>query len=369
MQSGFKGDEILKAEDKLEELKANGERIFSFSKLGTFNTCEYEYYNSYVKKNRGIPNIYTEMGSLMHDNIEGIYAGENDVESFRNNYTNKVIELDMLGVKFPSESIGDSWKKDIDHFLKNFKKIDKKMILEKLIVFEIEDGIWLQGYIDATLPSDKGKPYVQILDWKTSSKFSGKKLTEAGRQLLMYKLGIEDNTPLKVDKVMWFMLKYINVCHVLKNKKVKKKMCNRGKWVKEMRSAFEKEMFTLGIEEFELEMLLDKAVEDNEITGLPKEIQDKYWLEDCIVEYEITDEKVEEVKNYILGTIKAIDEKNPADEKEWKPVEIDKYNSFYCSVLCGHRKTCKFYKKFLEENADGFEKKKKKEIDMDDLFG
>nr|WP_233499550.1 hypothetical protein [Bacillus velezensis] len=39
-----------------------------------------------------------------------------------------------------------------------------------------------------------------MYDWKTSSKFAGKKLNEAGRQLLMYKLALEQTTDLKVDK-------------------------------------------------------------------------------------------------------------------------------------------------------------------------
>lgn len=353
--------------EKLEELRKQGAKIYSFSKLGTFNTCQYEYYNTYVKRNKGINNVYTELGSLLHNNIEAIYKGESDIETFKNNYTKKLVELDLLGMKFPNESIGDSWKKDMGHFLNNFNKIDKKMILEKLIVFEIADGLWMQGYIDAILPSEKGKPYVNIYDWKSSSKFAGKKLGEAGRQLLMYKLGIEDNTDLKVDKVMWFMVKYINVCWKLKNGNTKKKMCNRGKWVKDMRATLEKELYKSCMEEFEVEMVLDKAVEDNNINGLPKQVQDLYWLEDAIVEYDANEENITELKKYVVDTVHAIENKNPNNEDEWKPIEITKYNSFYCSVLCGHRKTCPFYKSFLEENADSFEKKDKK--DEFDIFG
>jgi hypothetical protein len=225
----------------------------------------------------------------------------------------------------------------------------------------------MQGYIDGITPSQKGKPYIDIIDWKTSSKFSGKKLNEAGRQLLMYKLGIEDNTNFKVDKVMWFMIKYLYVCNMQKNGKVKRKMCNRGKWVKEIRTQIEKELYKCNMDEFEVELLLDKAEEDNNLDCLPKEIQEKYWLEDCFVEYEITDEKIDEFKQYIINTVKEIESKDPNNPDEWKPVEIDKYNSFYCSTLCSHRKTCPTYKKFLDENADSFDKKNKN--DEFDIFG
>jgi hypothetical protein len=357
----------LEAKEKLEELKSNGARLFSFSKLGTFNNCEYEYYKTYVKKEKGIENCYTLLGSTIHDNIELIYSGESDLEKFKADYETKLIELEMLGINFPSEKIGDSWKADVGHFLKHYSKINSKMLLEKLIVFEIEDNLWMQGYIDAIKPSEKGKPYVEIIDWKTSSKFSGKKLTEAGRQLLMYKVGIEDNSPLKVDKVMWFMVKYLYVCTMQKNGKVKKKMCNRGKWVKEIKTQVEKELHKLNIDDFELELLLDKATEDNNLDSLPKEVQQQFWLEDCIVEYEITDEKIDELKRYVVDTVDKIESKDYEDESDWKPVEINKQNSFYCSVLCGHRKTCKFYKQFLEENADSFDKKNKK--DEFDIFG
>ncbi|WP_025909318.1 PD-(D/E)XK nuclease family protein [Priestia flexa] len=351
--------------EKLDELRSQGKRIFSHSKLNTMNTCEYEYYNTYIKKNRGIDNVYTLMGSLIHDNLENIYNNKNDIEKFRKQYQEKLFELDMLGINFPNESIGNSWKADVGHFLENFKKLDVKMKTEMLIVFEVLDGVYVQGYIDATVPSDQGKPYVNLIDWKTSSKFSGKKLTEAGRQLLMYKLGIEAVSKYKVDKIMWFMIKYVTV-HRQGKTKVITKMCSRGKWVKEMRNQIEKELISIGMDAFELEMLLDKAVEDNNLDCLPEEVKSKFWLEDCVVEYEVTEERLEEFKNYIRETIGRIDSKDPNNEDDWKPVEISKYNSFYCSTLCGHRKHCKYYKKFLEENADGFTKKEK--LNNFDLF-
>ncbi|MEC2137406.1 PD-(D/E)XK nuclease family protein [Bacillus subtilis] len=350
--------------DKLNELREQGKNIYSFSKLGTFNNCEYEYYNTYVLKKKGIDNIYTLMGSELHNGIEKIYKNELDIKKFKKDFENRLIELEMNGVSFPSESIGDSWKADVGHFMNNFNKIDSKMILEKLMVFEIAEGIYLQGYVDAILPSEKGKPYVSIYDWKTSSKFTGKKLNEAGRQLLMYKLALEQTTNLKVDKILWFMVKYVYVCTHGKTKVIKK-MCNRGKWVKEMRKQLEKQMKNLRYDDFEIEVMLDNVVKENNLNSLPEEVKNKFWLEDCTVEYEVTDEKVNELKNYIADTVERIENKDREDEKQWQPVKINKFNSFYCSVLCGHRKTCKFYKEFLESNKF----KKKNNTDMfDNLF-
>lgn len=357
-----------KANEKIKELKEKGITVYSHSRLSTMNTCEWEYYNTYVLRNRGQNNFYTEMGSQIHLGMEQIYGDGVDISQVNDDFESKLLELEMLGINLPNEKIGAAWKSDMRHFLANFNKIDKKMIQEKLIVFEVADGIWMQGYIDSILPSDQGKPYVDIIDWKTSSRFSGKKLDEAGRQLLMYKLGIESTTNLKVDKIMWFMIKYLYVCWKLKNGKIKKKMCNRGKWVKEMSKTFEKEMLKSGIDELEIGMLIDQAVRDNSIDNLPDEIKSKYWIEDCFVEYEATPEKEEELKQYVIDTVHKIESKSN-DESEWQPIEINKYNSFYCSTLCGHRSSCYAYKQFLDENSGNFEKKKDNGlINFDDLF-
>lgn len=356
----------MNAKERLEKLKSEGKTVYSFSRLGTFNNCQFEYYNTYVLKNRGIDNCYTLMGSEVHDSLEGIYSGEINEAKLKTNYFNKLNELEVLGINFPNEKIKNSWVADMNHFVNNFNKIESKMRLEELIVFEVKDGLYMQGYVDAILASEKGKPYVNVYDWKTSSKFSGKKLQEAGRQLLMYKFGLEQTTPMIVDKVMWFMVKYIYVCSMQKNGKMKRKMCNRGKWVKEIMTQVEKELHKLDIDEFEREMIIDKALQDNSLECMPKEIQDKYWLEDCVVEYEITDEKIDELKNYIINTVNEIKTKNSEDVSDWKPREITKYDSFYCATLCGHRKSCQFYKKYLDENSNDFEKKVK--FDDFDIF-
>lgn len=274
--------------------------------------------------------------------------------------------MELMGVHFPNQSIGESWKNDVGHFVENFRPIDSKFILEKHIVFPINDEIIVQGYVDAIQPSEKGKGFVNIIDWKTSSKFSGKKLDEAGRQLLTYKLGLELTTNVKVDKIMWFMIKYLYVCWMQKNKKLKKKMCNRGKWVKEMRNPFEKELLATGMLDFEVELLLENAIAKNNIDDFPVEIRNKYTLEDCFVEYEATPEKEQELKEYVINTVNSIESKS-GDVSEWSPLNITKFDSFYCATLCGHRSTCGFYKEFLDKNSGNFQKKEKKS-DLDELF-
>lgn len=358
----------MNAEEKLEELKAKGIPVYSFSRLSSFHNCEYEYYNTYILGKKGIDNVYTILGSTLHENIENVSLGKIDVDTFKKNYENKLIELEVLGINFPNETIKSRWIKDVEHFISNFTPMKGKMAIETLILFNLK-GVWLHGYVDCIVPSEKGYPYVNVIDWKTSSKFSGKKLIEAGRQLIMYKLGIESTSNMKVDKLMWNMIKYVNVHIKQKNGKVKTKMCSRGKWVKEIKKQLEEKLYQLNMNDFEVELLIDKAVEENNLNCMPKAIQEQFWLEDCLVEYEATEDRIAEFEQYIINTVKEIESKSN-DEMEWKAIEIDQTNSFYCGVLCPHRKNCKFYKAFLEENANNFkEKNNENEIDFNNLFG
>jgi len=67
----------------------------------------------------------------------------------------------------------------------------------------------MQGYIDAVDDTDKENGEC-ILDWKSSSMFSGEKEREAGRQLIIYKLAREAMGH-KVNRVGWFMMKYLTL--------------------------------------------------------------------------------------------------------------------------------------------------------------
>lgn len=312
------------------------------------NTCSFEYFNTYVKKNRGISNCYGEVGSEMHEYIENVYRGNiTDTSDFNQKLHNKLFELELMDLDFPSEVIKNSFVKDMDHFTKNFNKLDGEFTLEKMFVTNIK-GNWLLGYIDAIQVDENDNK--NIIDWKTSSKFTGSKLEHAGRQLVIYKLGLENTSGITINEIKWAMLKYIYVCHKQKNGKVKKKMVNRGKLIKEMKSTFEKEMIKSGMDEIEIGLTLMNAEANNSFTDLPSVITDKYWLEDCFVEYEATEEVIEKVEAYVVNTIEEIESKDIHNESEWKPLDFDKEGTFYCNTLCSHRKTCSFIKEYNQKN-------------------
>ncbi|MEK4025347.1 RecB family exonuclease [Sporosarcina sp. FSL W7-1283] len=323
--------------------------MYSISRINTFNTCEYEYYNTYIKKNRGIGNVYSEVGTWIHDTIEDAYRQQNFSKSeLIDGLHVKLMELDFLGIDFPNDSIKESFTKDVDAFMKSFSLLDGEFTLEKMFITNINEDIILLGYIDAIQKDRDGKYH--IIDWKTSSKFTGKKLQEAGRQLLVYKLGIEQNSDIKVESVKWAMLKYIYVCWVQKNGKVKKKMVNRGKLIKDMRKAFEKDMLNSGMDDIEVQLLLAEAENNNNYDNLPEVIKEKYWTEDCFVEYDSSEDQMQEMKGYIIDTVSAIQNKHVDDESDWNPVDFKRDGTFYCNTLCSHRMSCNFIKDWNSKN-------------------
>lgn len=434
---------------KIKELRNEGETVWSISRLNSMNTCQYGYYNSYVLKNRGIGNCYSASGTEIHEKMELIYKDQYDTSNFSKDLESKLAENEILGLDFPSDLIRDNFTKDVKHFTENFKKLDGKFILEKLLLFKLDDH-YIQGYIDAiqVIENEEGNKEINILDWKVSSKFSGaKKLQDAGRQLLMYKYGLDlGSSKTKINTVKWCMIKYlyvnylkaekvinyrkckidgwvktirkaihksllaegfteeesmvlmdisvannnlnnlpesvkntywledytdedgvsdthISVCSVKSERKYGKKMCSRRKWVSDVRGTLEKDMLNNGVDELEVDILLDEAVKNNNIDNLPQFIKDKYWIEDCYVDYEVTEDRIQELKDYVNHTIELINSKNPNDESEWKPVDFEK-DSFYCNHLCNHRQICKF----LKDYKKGLNLGDKPSVTLDDIL-
>lgn len=362
----------VRANEKIkEELMKQGKKIWSISRINSYHNCAYGYHKTYNEGDRGLGNIYSHMGSVSHDSLERFYNGEIDRNKIIKDLEDGLDDADMLDIKFPNESIGDSWKSDMRHFVNNFTKLPKPLSTEEFALFEIAPDIFVQGYIDAIEETDGA---YNIYDWKTSAKFSGDKLTDAGRQLVLYKMALESEGK-RVDKVGWMMLKYVNICYMQKNGTLKKTMFSRGKWVKEFskQTWMIKQFEILGVDEFEYMMLIDKAIEDNNIDGFPESIKSQISFEDAFVEYNVTDEITKETIDYIVKNVEEINSKDKHKESEWKPLEMFKMQGgrkipdhFFCSVLCSHRKTCPHLKAHFEliESEEN-----KEDTEMRKLFG
>lgn len=83
------------------------------------------------------------------------------------------------------------------------------MKIEEFITAEIE-GELFQGYIDAYY-IDPDENY-HILDWKTSTAYTGEKLKTQCGQLLVYAIGLnQKGVPFDKIKIGWDFLKYVSV--------------------------------------------------------------------------------------------------------------------------------------------------------------
>jgi ATP-dependent helicase/DNAse subunit B len=361
------GELVRQQQPELQKLFAEGKQVYSHSKLQSFNQCEYQYWLSYVCKPRrkGIDNIYSVAGGKLHDIIEKIYNNKATQIDLKQELDNIISDCELLGLEFPTEQIANNWKTAMYHFVNNFTKLNRKFKTEQFFVYQIFPDIYMQGYIDAIDDSDKNGE--DILDWKSSSAFSGEKEKEAGRQLIIYKLAREAQGK-KVNRVGWFMMKYLNLSYMQKNGKVKTRELGRHEWISKCATMFTKDLSEYGLDDIEVGFAIEDAILNNNIENFPQEIQDKYTIDDCIKWYEVTDELVDETKQYIKDTIQKINDKID-DEIDWQPIitigeqKVQDQKAFFCNTLCSHRKDCEYLRKYLVEKEQRIEKD-----EYEDLF-
>lgn len=342
--------------------KYKGRDIYSFSKLDSFHNCEFGWFKTYIEKNRGLNKIYGVFGSECHSLLESLQSEEITKEEAMAKFNDMVLQLDLDGLKFPTPNIEVNILKAIRHYIAGYDVIKcDKYLMEKEFYLEI-DEIVVRGFIDLITLNKDGT--VEIYDYKTSSAFAKKDMYKKGRQLVIYAMWIEQKFPkYKIEKLYWDMLKYVYVKYGKRNR-----LIARDKLVKELEKDIRKKLGKLDIDDVDLEMLMDEAFDNNSIEGLPKEVTDTYIIEKAFVEYEYTEEAKAEVVEWVKSTVATTKALSQTDENEWKPKDIFKEN-FFCSMLCGHSDTCKYYKQYIaSEFGAVLDTKKELDEEFDDLF-
>jgi len=384
--------------------------VYSISRLNTYHNCPFAFYLTYKEKVKNDDNIYSYAGSKIHDMLDKIYSEnkEYDISEIEEEFEFFLMDAMLSGYEFPSENIENNWVADMKHFVKHYNPMNVDVLAsEERVLFQIGD-IWIQGYIDFQTKNEDGS--INIIDWKTSSKFTGARLKEAGRQLLIYKLAKEahDNN---VDSIGWYMIKYLNITYNLKNGKEKTSMYPRREWVFKLSKTLlkmlndwsleqacndiinnhtdmvndlvsrdrkisnrydskdyvdlvnvaierydgeyniSKMLSKYGYDEYYNEMLVEESIINNSIDNLPKEFQELFTVEDCIVWYEHNDEDIEEAIQYVKNTVAEIKSKNANDARDWTPKGVME-NDFYCKHLCDQRKNCPYSLTEEEKNSD-----------------
>lgn len=338
------------------------DELYSWSKVNTFMTSPYEYYLKYVlrKKEDADNCAYAPMGSICHTIIENLYEDEisyNDmVGEFEDGW---LTTINIADLKFDrndeskNENIKSKYKDNLIHFFKNHNKIEDSIMLEKFIAVKIGDYV-LQGYVDAIRKDKEGNYH--IIDWKTSTKYTGEKLEEKSGQLCTYAIGlIQKGIPLEKIRICFNFLKYCTIEYQQANGKTKTRDVERYKIGESLQSNAKMWLKKLGYED-KLDKYLMLLLDTNDIGCLPKDVQEKYKITDCYVYQELTQKFIDKWTNEIIVAIKDIKlrekdyEETHSEKIWWDTEESVKKESYYFSTLCGYSPNLhKPYAEYLEK--------------------
>ena len=276
--------------------------IWSFSKLSSYHNCAYAWYLTYVLHEKGEDNVYGVLGNSIHDCLESMCKDEMTIEEAKEKFKQDYDMCKFLGMNFPTENTEKKYIYDIEHAFDFFEKPKGRLEEERYIEFEIENKKF-RGYVDLIIFDDEKKT-IQVLDWKSSSRFSKRDLeSHKVFQLILYSMYLEKEYPdYKILNPVFYMLKYARV----KND-------------------------VTGRESIRERIDIDDTIHE--------------VLEPYIVEVQYNDGMKDKLKQYINEVTLDIAFNDEEEESDWYPtVEELRNNTFYCKNLCGHKKKCKFYK-------------------------
>lgn len=343
-----------------------GKTIYSISRLDKFEECPYSFYLIYKQKVKGKPNIFSLLGSTIHNILESLQFEKISKEDALVKFYNAVFEYtNILDYKFTSDKVANNLIGSISHYITNYKPIKCKKFESEYQFYTTINDIVLTGFIDGIIVLDNDT--VHIIDYKTSTKFNKTELIKKGRQLVLYAYALEKERDIKVSSVAWNMLKYVIVTWKGATKP-RSMMMLRTEIVKALRSELKKQLRKLNYSDIEIELILDEAEKKNDLNLLPHDLAKQFNINDAIIEYTYNEDTKQELINFVTNTVSDIESRSNIED-EWECRDIDKEN-YYCSVLCDVSTHCKHYKSWVERNADSFNEKSNNDEDLiKELFG
>lgn len=278
-------------------METKDKKVYSYSRLENYHNCPYSYYITYIEKNRSEDNIYSFLGSVVHEILEKLQQREIDNDKAIETFENAVTEADMLGYEWMSDSVKNKYIAAIKHYLEHYKPIEcDEYFIEEYFEIPVGDKL-MKGYIDLYTITDG---VIDIYDYKTSSSssFTGKDAYKKMRQMILYGIAIKQKYPDKEIRSMNFdMLKYY---------KIPSKRSKLGYTLK------------------------DRSTID--ILDFTTEFTPAYITAD------FTDEVIEEVTKYVCDTVNEIESLDDDIESYKKGLNPNK--DFFCKTLCGFRDRC-----------------------------
>ncbi len=388
---------IRKTREELNEIckNLNVKVLDSWSKYHCYKQDKWEAFLKYVlhEKEDRTNGIYAVSGGYCHDIIEKLYSGEIEYKDMINLYEDSLLTMNIAELKYDrndaekNERIANKYENCVRHFFQNHNVIEQPHRIEHFITIRICDDIVLQGYIDFLFTEkyfdDNGneKTRIRIVDWKTSTRYSGKKIDQESGQLLIYAEGIRQALGIPLEDIIceWNFLKYVTVTYEQKNGKKKDRYIERNVIGESLVNTAKMWLKEFGYED-DIDFFVDKMVLENTLDYLPEEVRNKFEIKDCYVQVPLSEEKIDELKSDITDTIHEFREK----EKEYKETEdemlfwqdVTDTDAFRLATLSSYsRKLHKPYDVYLKEQEmfkmnteDSFDEIEKSGSEEDDLL-
>ena len=372
----------------------NVRTLDSWSKYHCYKQDHWEAFLKYVlhEKEDRTNGIYAVSGGYCHDIIEKLYKGEIKYEDMIDLYEDSLLTMNIAELKYDrndaekNEKIANKYENCVRHFFRNHNVITQQNRIEHFITIRISDDIVLQGYIDFLSTEkyiDKNgneRTRVRIVDWKTSTRYTGQKIDAECGQLVIYAEGIRQALGIPLEDIVceWNFLKYVTVTYEQKNGTLKDRYIERNSIGESLVNTAKMWLKHFGYED-EIDSYVDTMILDNTIDCLPDEVKEKFVIKDCYVEVPLSEEKIDELKADIIETIHDFREK----EKEYRETKDEMLfwqdgtdaDAYRLATLSSYsRKLHKPYDAYLKEqemflsNADDEEDDVKSSSEEDDLL-
>lgn len=353
------------SKEQLNELmkKENVSRIWSYSRINCFLTSKYEYFLSYVKHEKADREdcIYGSLGGAAHQCLEDYYTGKILYEDMAEQFEDSWITCrDVAQLKFDRNDeekdlkIANKYHDDLNHFFAHHIWLDGKPAMEKFVKIRVGDNL-LQGYIDCIYKDDNG--VYNIIDWKTSSEYKNKVLEEHSAQLTLYAMGLmQMGVPMDKIRIGFNFLKYCAVEVTQKNGKKKLRSIERYKLGESLATNSRMWLKDAGYSEEEIDDYLKLLIDVNDISVLPKEVQNKFNISDHYVYIDLNQKLIDKWVNIVTTTIQDIEtrekdyEETKSDQCWWDSEEDVKKESYYYATLCEYSPSkLKPYAEYLDK--------------------
>lgn len=364
--------------EELNKIKKdnNVDTLWSWSRLEKARTSLYEFYLAYIKH---VPEdrtdcVYGVMGGLCHDVLEKLYNNELSYDEMGTNFeSNWAVAIDISDLKFDrndsekNRSIAAKYKENLTHFFEHHKVIPYKVATERFILTKFTDEIIFQGYIDGVFKDNNG--CYNIIDFKTSTKYSPSVQKEKCGQLVCYALGLNQmGVPLDKINIAWNFLKYVRVLYKQANGTWKNREIERREIGKSLVAPVKVWLKKLGYED-DINRYVDEMVLNNSIESLPDDVKEMFIFDDCYVGVDLTQDLIDYWTGIVVNTVNNINDKikkydvevltnpNEADKIFYDTQEAIEKESYYYATLSGYsanlNKPYKIYLEKLEQKKNG----------------